>query len=296
MNNVLRVHLLGVMLCLLMAGSALAGDRVELLVPEQVGVGKPFLLRIVSWYPLENVQVEWNEKTVRPTVTRPGEKSEALLMLGIGLRKDLGTYPLKVTVDIWGHTYHFSRNIKVVESVWGKETLRVAPKMVDPPAEVLDRIKAERAQILAALNQVTPERFWDLPFVLPTKGKMLSRFGLYRVFNGHTKSRHTGLDFRAWKGTPLHSIAAGRVVLTDHFYYAGNAVLIDHGNGLFSMYDHLSRILVGKGDVVQPGQRVGLSGATGRVTGAHLHLAVFVLGGVVDPEVLFESSVDNIFK
>ncbi|MCJ2164485.1 MULTISPECIES: M23 family metallopeptidase [unclassified Pseudodesulfovibrio] len=261
---------------------------VDVFAPEQVGIGKPFLVRISTWYPLENLRVVWNEKTVQPAVTWWDGKSGAMLLLGIGLRQDVGTYTLEVIADIWGHERRFSRDIEVVESAWGQETLSVPPKMVKPPATELARIEREREQVLAVLDTVSPERFWNIPFVRPVKGKMLSRFGLHRVFNGETKSRHTGLDFRAWEGTPLHAIAAGRVVLTGHFYYAGNAVWIDHGNGLISMSCHMSRMLVREGDMVDAGQKIGLSGATGRVNGAHLHLSIFALGQVVDPEVLFE--------
>lgn len=158
------------------------------------------------------------------------------------------------------------------------------------------RIKRERKLIRAAIGTVSPERYWELPFTRPAKGKMLSRFGLHRVFNGNVKARHTGLDFRAWLGTPLYAVASGKVVLTGHFYYAGNAVFIDHGNGLVSMSCHMSKILVKQGDMVKAGQRIGLSGATGRVTGAHLHLGLFVLGKPVDPELLFDGKLESEFN
>jgi hypothetical protein len=289
-------HSLALLLCVCLPSLSLAGDMVDVFAPAQVGIGKPFLVRISTWYPLEDLRVVWNEKTVQPSVTWWDGKSGAMLLLGIGLRQDVGTYTLEVIVDIWGHERSFSRNIEVVESVWGQETLSVPPKMVTPPATELARIEREREQVMAVLGTVSPERFWNIPFVRPVKGKMLSRFGLHRVFNGETKSRHTGLDFRAWEGTPLHAIAAGRVVLTGHFYYAGNAVWIDHGNGLISMSCHMSKMLVREGDMVDAGQKIGLSGATGRVNGAHLHLSVFALGHVVDPEVLFESDDFNILE
>lgn len=287
-----------VFLCMLLSGPALARPRpmVDIRVPEATGVGKPFLAVIESWYPLENVRVRWNGVEVRPTVSRDSEKYVAPVLLGIGLRGETGTYPIEVTASIWGHERTFSTDLTIVESAWGSETLRVEPKMVTPPPEAMARIERERELITAAINTVSDVRYWTMPFSRPAKGKMLSRFGLHRVFNGHTKSRHTGLDFRAWLGTPLYAMAAGRVVLTGSFYYAGNGVLIDHGNGLVSLSAHMSKILVREGDMVEAGQTIGLSGATGRVTGAHLHLAVFVQGQVVDPELFFTGEIENIFN
>lgn len=293
---VVKRHLIFILLLLLcLSASAMAApyDMVDIQSPARVGEGKPFLVRIASWYPLENVRVHWNGQTVRPTVVRDGDRSNSMLLLGIGLRGELGKYSIEVVADIWGHERRFSKVVEVMASTWGAETLRVAPKMVTPPEEERARIEREREQIRAALGIVSSERYWEIPFSRPAKGKMLSRFGLHRVFNGHTKSRHTGLDFRAWLGTPLYAMAAGKVVLTGSFYYAGNAVFIDHGNGLISLYAHMSKTLVGEGDMVEAGQKIGLSGATGRVTGAHLHLATFVLGEVVDPELFFDGSIEN---
>lgn len=278
-------------LCLPAMAVAAPEAMVTIEAPEQVGRAKPFLVRIGSWYPLENVRVRWNGKTVHPAVERDGDRSDAILLLGLGLFEELGPYSIEVMVDIWGHERVFSTTVDVVESSWGTETLRVAPKMVTPPEEEQARIERERELIRTALSVVSPERYWEMPFSRPAMGKMLSRFGLFRVFNGTLKARHTGLDFRAWLGTPLYAMASGKVVLTGSFYYAGNAVFIDHGNGLFSMAAHMSKTLVKEGDMVEAGEKIGLSGATGRVTGAHLHLATFVMGGVVDPETFFDGTL-----
>ena len=267
--------------------SVRAGDMVDVLAPESVGRGKPFLVRIATWYPLEDLEVRWNGRSVHPAVIKTGERSEVELLLGMGLRGDLGTYPLEVVAHIWGHERRFTKLIEVGESAWGTETLSVPPKMVRPPEAEQARIKEDRALMRAALNRATPERYWTAPLYRPVKGKMLSRFGLYRTFNGDVASRHTGLDFRAWLGTPIHAVAAGKVVLTRHLYYGGNTVIVDHGNGFLTMSCHLSKTKVKEGDMVKAGQVIGLSGATGRVTGAHLHLAVFLLGAVVDPEPFF---------
>jgi hypothetical protein len=283
-------------LCLCLPGLSRAGGMVDVFAPASVGRGKPFVVRIGTWYPLQDLEVRWNGRSVHPAVTQHGERSEAVLLLGVGLRGETGSFPLDVVARIWGHERRFSRTVAVGESRWGTETLTVDPKMVHPPERERARIAQERETLRAALAVASPERYWSAPFYRPVKGRMLSRFGLYRTFNGNVAARHTGLDFRAWLGTPIHAAAAGRVVLVPRFYYAGNSVLIDHGNGFFTMSCHLSETKVKEGDMVRAGQVVGLSGATGRVTGAHLHLAAFVLGAAVDPEVLFQVTGDNIFK
>jgi hypothetical protein len=276
--------------CLCLPAPVRAGGMVDVQTPASVGRGKPFAVRISTWYPLEDLEVRWNGRSVHPAVTMVGERSEAVLLLGVGLRGETGTYPLDVVAHIWGHERRFTRDVQVNESEWGTETLSVAPKMVHPPASEQARIERERETLRTALAQASPERYWTAPFFRPVKGKMLSRFGLYRTFNGNVAARHTGLDFRAWLGTPVHAMAAGRVVLVHRFYYGGNSVLIDHGNGFFTMSCHLSETKVKEGAMVEAGQVVGKSGATGRVTGAHLHLAAFVLGAVVDPQPLFDGT------
>lgn len=282
---------LALLACLCLSVPVRAGGMVDVTAPASVGRGKPFVVRIATWYPLEDLEVRWNGRSVHPAVTMVGERSEAVLLLGVGLRGETGAYPLEVVAHIWGHERRFSRTIQVGESAWGTETLSVPPKMVRPPASEQARIEKDRELLRAALAQASPERYWTAPLVRPVKGRMLSRFGLYRTFNGNVAARHTGLDFRAWLGTPIHAVAAGRVVLIRNLYYAGNTVLIDHGNGFMTMSCHLSKTKVREGDMVEAGQVVGLSGATGRVTGAHLHLAAFVLGAVVDPEPFFDGTV-----
>ncbi|WP_207259986.1 peptidoglycan DD-metalloendopeptidase family protein [Desulfovibrio sp. Huiquan2017] len=276
---------------LVSAAPVLAGDMVDIQAPDAVGTGKAFVVRIGTWYPLEDLEVRWNGRSVRPAVTKTGERSEAVVLLGAGLREEPGVRSVEVVARIWGHERRFSRTVEMVPSAWDSEVLTVAPKMVHPPKSARERIKREHETLKAALAKVSPERYWRAPLFRPVKGRMLSRFGLYRTFNGNVAARHTGLDFRAWLGTPIHAVAAGRVALVRALYYGGNSVLIDHGNGFFTMSCHLSATKVKEGDMVKPGQVIGLSGATGRVTGAHLHLAAFVLGAVVDPEPFFAGTV-----
>lgn len=286
-----------ILICLLLpAATANAADLITLQTPEQVGVGQPFLVRMTSRQPLTTVTVKWKGTEVSPSMAKSNGQHDGLLILGVGLNDATGNYPLTVSVSDGSATQQLKRQITVVDTVFAHETLTVDSKHVTPPDEVMERIQKERTVILEAIRTVSPKRHWELPFSRPVKGKMLSRFGLRRVFNGETKRRHKGLDFRAWEGTPIHAMAAGRVVLAGNFYFAGNSVFIDHGNGLISMSCHMSKLLVKTGDSLVAGQKIGLSGATGRVNGAHLHLSVFALGTSIDPEPFFALETASVFK
>ena len=169
------------------------------------------------------------------------------------------------------------------------QALRVDKKYVDPPAAVQERIRKDREKAGKALDNYSPERLWTAPFARPVPGGVSSKFGLKRVFNDQPRGVHRGLDLRGAEGTPILACADGRVVLADDLYFSGNAVYIDHGQGVFTSYLHMSRILVRPGDVVRRGQIIGKVGSTGRVTGPHLHLSLIVLGQAVDPEPLLEA-------
>ena len=128
-----------------------------------------------------------------------------------------------------------------------------------------------------------PERLWKEPFVRPVPQAANSRFGTRSVYNGAARSPHGGADFLSPAGTPVKAPNAGRVAVARELYFTGNTVVIDHGLGLFSMLAHLSAIDVREGDLVTAGEVVGQVGATGRVTGPHLHWAVRAGGARVDP-------------
>ncbi len=162
----------------------------------------------------------------------------------------------------------------------------VDEKYVSPPAVELARIEREKKETAAVFTRATPRRF-TLPLtaplaVLPEGG----RFGARRIFNGEARSPHGGTDFKAAPDTPVYAAADGVVALAAGQYFAGNAVYLDHGDGLISMSFHLSEILVRNGDEVKRGQVIGKVGATGRVTGPHLHFAARWRGARVDPQLL----------
>jgi hypothetical protein len=161
-------------------------------------------------------------------------------------------------------------------------------RQVDPNAEDLKRIAREQQSINQAFATWSEQGPDDLRFDLPTSGRLSSSFGLRRYFNNQPRQPHSGLDIAAPAGTPITAPAAGVVIETGNYFFNGNTVFIDHGQGLISMYNHLSRISVKKGARVARGQRIGAVGKTGRVTGAHLHWTVSLNNARVDP-ILFLS-------
>lgn len=268
-------------------GSDSLDNSIKIDTPETVGVGQPFLVRLFFPQKVDEIEVFWLGHSVRPTINEEGGASSAVALLGAGLKIEPALHPLEVKAHSNGKTYRLQKQVNVVPHEYQRETLSVEPKLINPPHSELKRIERERELSLNAINSVSPQRLWQVPFSPPVKGKKLSRFGLHRVFNGESKRRHRGLDFRAYLGTPIHPIAPGKVILVGDFYYAGNCVYIDHGNGVISASVHLSKVFVEVGDSVELNQKIGLSGATGRATGAHLHLSVFTQGLSIDPEPLF---------
>ncbi len=156
-------------------------------------------------------------------------------------------------------------------------------RKVEPNADDLARIEREKAvteAIKASFSPAEPET----AFVLPAAGPLSSRFGLKRLFNGLPRNPHAGLDVAVGSGAPVRAPAPGRVAEVGDFFFNGHTVFVDHGQGLITAYMHLSRIDVRPGQVVGRGERLGAAGASGRVTGPHLHWAVILNGAAVDPE------------
>jgi len=167
---------------------------------------------------------------------------------------------------------------------YAEQHLKVPQRTVDLSKDDLARYERERArqsEVIATFSEHWPSA---LRMRAPTPGVRSSSFGLRRVFNGQARAPHGGMDIAAAAGTPVVAPAAGRVIDTGDYFFNGNTVWIDHGAGLLSMLCHLSAIDVRPGDAVESGQRVGAVGATGRVTGAHLHWSLSLNRTMVDPE------------
>lgn len=169
--------------------------------------------------------------------------------------------------------------------------LSVEPRFSSPSEAALVRIREERKLVTAVLADVTDGWLPRGPFVRPRDTRVTSPFGQRRVFNDELRSRHTGVDLAGPTGAPVRAAARGRVALARNLYFAGNAVYLDHGLGLYTGYFHLSEIGVSEGDTVRAGERVGRVGATGRVTGPHLHWSAWVHGEPLDARSLLELEV-----
>ena len=201
--------------------------------------------------------------------------------------------PVTVEVDAGGAEVRETYELVVEPKQFPTRRLRVAPRYVDPPPDVLARIQREAREVAAIFEVSSAERLWSGGFRKPVPGPATSSFGRRSVFNGQARNPHSGTDFRSGAGTPIRAPNGGRVVLTGNQYFSGNVVILDHGWGLYSYFAHLSTIDVAEGDLVARGEVVGAVGATGRVTGAHLHWTVRLNEARVDPLALMELFPDS---
>ncbi len=211
-------------------------------------------------------------------------------LAGVSLETSPGTYSLELSGETLagkapGNKIAFTHKFAVAVGKYPKieVKLSVEGKFTEPDPEQQKQI-AEGVQIKKDyLSRVTPEREWSGQFAAPADAAISDVFGSERIFNGKTSSPHLGLDFRVPSGTPVAAMNDGTVLLARPLYFEGNFVVLDHGQGLLTLYLHLSEFKVKEGDQVKRGQVIGLSGGTGRATGPHLHVAVRWQGTYLDP-------------
>jgi murein DD-endopeptidase MepM/ murein hydrolase activator NlpD len=210
-------------------------------------------------------------------------------LAGVSLTTKPGTYTLRVAgTGAGGTETAMSYLVRVSAAHYPFSTIKVAPAFVEPPKEVQPVVVAADMAKKQAFAATDPNPLWAGPFQRPTETETSGIFGTSRIYNGVKKSQHLGLDFRAGTGTPVHATNAGTVILARPLYFEGNCVMLDHGQGLMTVYMHLSEFKVKEGDMVAAGQLIALSGGTGRSTGPHLHFAARWHGEYLDPRTLLE--------
>jgi murein DD-endopeptidase MepM/ murein hydrolase activator NlpD len=251
------------------------------LTPAVVEAGSPELIRVEA-PATAKLDGEW---LGRPLQFFPGRGGKAWFALaGVDVEGAVGPSTLRIDVRLSGGGVHdLSRTVEIHAAHYRTGALTVAPKFVEPGPEALKQIEVEAQLKEKVFAASAPEPLWTENFRTPVKAAPTDSFGTRRLFNGKLASVHKGMDFRAGTGTPVRAGNDGVVVLARPLYYEGNCVVIDHGLGLFTLSMHLSRIEVREGQRVAAGERLGLSGATGRVTGPHLHWAVRWQGAYLDP-------------
>lgn len=256
--------------------------RVE--CPEVIGIGLPFVVRVESDEPMGRLLVEWGDRKLQ--VPAAGDRSVEFLLGSDVFRSKPGPQALRVT-RLGLSPVAVSTHVLVEKREFPEQRLTVPPDMATPPAAVQERIAREQAEVRETLARVSDVNHLTLPLMRPVPGAVSSAYGLRRFFNDLERNPHRGLDLKAGLGEPVRSVAAGQVVLAADHYYGGRSVFIDHGLGVYSVYMHLDEFRTEQGAMVEAGQVVGLAGETGRVTGPHLHLGLYVLDMAVDPSVLF---------
>jgi murein DD-endopeptidase MepM/ murein hydrolase activator NlpD len=236
---------------------------------------------LVSSSPIAELQASWDGRilwfwTARPW--RTGGKEEREALLGVDLEKPAGSYEVQISGQARGSAaFTCQAQIKVHDGHFATESLHVAKQFAEPDPQQVQRANTERDKLRAIFDLVTHPPLWERGFRQPLDHvKTGGNFGKRRILNGIPGSPHSGVDFPAPTGTAIRSAQTGTVVLAEELFFSGNTVVVDHGLGIYTFYGHLSAYGVKLGEVVKRGQILGKVGATGRVTGPHLHWGLYI--------------------
>jgi murein DD-endopeptidase MepM/ murein hydrolase activator NlpD len=254
--------------------------------PARLVNGAPVLFQVKPPTRLESLSGSWLGHQIEFSFDSSSKTWFALA--GVSIETAPGMYALELTGEradakAKSPEMTYSRKFAVARANYPKIELTVNKQFTEPNPDQVKEIEESQKIKKDYLSRVTPEREWSGNFDAPANAAISDVFGTARVFNGKTQSSHLGLDFRVPSGTPVDAMNTGTVLLARPLYFEGNCVVIDHGQGLLTIYMHLSQFTVKEGDRVKRGQQVGLSGGTGRATGPHLHVAVRWQGTYLDP-------------
>jgi len=256
--------------------------------PTRLVNGGPVLFQVMPPARLESLSGAWIGHEV--SFSYDAKSKTWFALAGVSIETTPGTYILELTGEtaagkVPGKKVSFSSKFPVTRAKYPKiaAKLSVDNKFIEPTPEQQAQI-AEGVKVKDDyLSRVTPKREWDGNFEAPVEAETSDVYGSQRIFNGKAQRPHYGLDYRVHTGTSVAAMNDGTILLARFLYFEGNCVVIDHGQGLLTLYFHLSEIKVKEGDPIKRGQEIGLSGGTGRATGPHLHVAVRWQGTYLDP-------------
>lgn len=253
-------------------------------------VGSPELIR-VTLPNAQNVTGEWLGQ--RLSFFEGHNKLTWYALAGIDVATQASSSTLTIDAKLGDTSAHISLPIEIHAAHYRTESISVAPRFVEPNRDDMKLIEADSQLKAKIFAESATAPLWRGNFHVPVDSSATDSFGVRRTYNGKLDSIHKGMDFRAHTGTPVRAGNSGIVVLARRLYFEGNCVVIDHGLGLYEISMHLSRIDVREGEHVVTGQRLGLSGATGRVTGPHLHWAVRWRNAYLDPAKLLKMNLSE---
>ena len=239
--------------------------------------GSLLVAEVASTNIVPAITAEWDGRAI-PVWSEGKNPTSLHALLGVDLEKAPGRYEWKISWEgADGKANTCSAQVTVHAGKFPTERLKVEKQFVQPDPEQQKRAEEDQKKMRAIYDTVTPEALWTGKFRLPLKEPATGgNFGRRRILNGEARSPHAGVDFPAPSGTPVFASQSGKVVLAEELYYSGNTVVIDHGYGIYTLYAHLSEIGVQAGDAVEASSEIGKVGATGRVTGPHLHWGLTV--------------------
>lgn len=285
-NNLLRVFFIYLLIfvSLLYSTPIFAESTLKVSVkPEIIKQGDIIFITVKKADPLmDNITGSMFGKSVRFYEEAATDSYSALV--GIDMETEEGRYPLALYIkDNMGAEIKKDYMIEVVSAGFGTQELTVPKEKAEPDEETLKRIKFEEEEISKIWGIITEEHLWQGSFILPVDGELSDDFGLRRIINGEPRKPHSGVDISASEGTPINATNYGRVIFTGDHFFSGKNIIVDHGFGLFTMYFHLSEILVKDGQLIKKGEVIGKVGNTGRATGPHLHWGMRLNGARVNP-------------
>jgi murein DD-endopeptidase MepM/ murein hydrolase activator NlpD len=259
--------------------------------PPKLVRGSPLLFRVSAPVDTQSISARWLGHEIK--FFHPTGKRLWYALAGVPVETPAGSYDLSLTEVLPGGPAEFVRKVQIAAVTYPKVTVRVAKQYTEPSPEQLKQIAADKSLKQKIFATQIPSRLWSGEFHAPVSAAISDVFGTERVFNGEVQSRHLGLDYAVPAGTPVRAVNRGTVILALPLYFEGDCVVIDHGQGLLSLYLHLSEFRAKEGETVDAGRVIGLSGGSGRATGPHLHLAIRWQGIYLSPAILLGLKLPN---